>query len=173
MVPGMANQRKPKVKTLKPLPSLKGVLGAAQDFYVGAGVLHEQIEKALAKKTDNKGVAPGSFVILGALHLELMFKALLIIHKRPAWGHNLMELFEDLPRSERTALETVYMSDRSHGNTMDLQEAVKHCKDAFVHYRYAYDYKPDKLLLLPFKDLIRSVTTRVDATKPEPQNPWE
>lgn len=151
-----------KAKRPQQTPSLQGILGVAHDFYIGAGVLYRRIEDALSQKTDNNEVAPGSFVILATLHLELMMKALLVVRGKPTVGHNLIELYDELPTAEQTELERAYDTGRSAGNALGLRGALEHYKTAFVNWRYAYESNPDTLQIVPLKDVIRVVTARVN-----------
>ncbi|MET2949646.1 HEPN domain-containing protein [Vibrio owensii] len=96
-----------------------------------------------------------------ALSIELYLKALLIKHEiRPAKVHDLKELYETLPNSEKKRVESAYKSykpyplnpfDKSSSFTFlasksgprvkkkDMASILSRSKDNFVEFRYIFD----------------------------------
>ena len=62
-------------------------------------------------------------------------------------------------------MERAYDADKSVGNALDLRGALEHYKAAFINWRYAYETNPGALQIVPMKDVIRVVTTRLNELK--------
>lgn len=156
------------------LQTFDAMRNVAQDYGIGAGVLLDRINAALAAKRDNGDVALGSFLMLAVLHLELLLKCLLFGTGRPApTKHDFLLLYNTLDEGQRRELLNAYAAVRSPDNGQDLVTAFGNYSRAFVEWRYAYEHGRMEASIPVLREMTLAVEARVRAVRSQLARPQE
>jgi hypothetical protein len=110
-------------------------------------------------------------IVLGAFSAELFLKCLhCLATGKPAWGHDLKELYISLPAANKrhieaywnavAAINPILVSRSRLGNgrkTFRLGGLLKTYGRAFQQWRYHFQYKPRDFCLPNFADVLHNV----------------
>jgi hypothetical protein len=95
-----------------------------------------------ATPRNSMSVAP--FVVNSAFALELYLKTVGQLHGRTMRGHDLLDLFDDLPLDAQNALHQNFAKSEWQCGIVELAEfrmVLEEMRSAFVDWRYLHDRK--------------------------------
>ena len=94
------------------------------------------------KKQPSKGASIVPFVVNSAFAIELYFKALGKKHQVTLRGHELLKLYEGLPKAAIAEIEEAIprcAKDQGLGDSPNFVEYLKELNSAFVDWRYIFE----------------------------------
>lgn len=94
--------------------------------------------------TPRNGMSVAPFVVNSAFALELYLKTVGQLHGQTMRGHDLLDLFDDLPLDARTALHQNFAKREWQCGIVGLAEfrkVLEELRSAFVDWRYLHERK--------------------------------
>lgn len=98
------------------------------------------------------------FIVNGAFAIELYLKTLHMIHSEKKEGHELLELFNDLPEAVQIAIKQTaneFIIKHNLALDTDLRSCLSRINNAFVEWRYLHEgNKENKPRQIPIPEII-------------------
>ncbi|WP_343649462.1 hypothetical protein [Stenotrophomonas sp.] len=123
-----------------PLPRWKIIRQQAMDFRDACGLV---MRYDLGERPPERRPLSVPYVVNTAFCLELYLKALSLRHGNEQWGHDLLSLYDRLPKAAKAAIESSIpdaQSEAHYTRPVDVRRLLTLVKDNFSQWRYAHDY---------------------------------
>ncbi|WP_267111447.1 hypothetical protein [Xanthomonas sacchari] len=155
---------KAKVKELglqqPPLPRWMQIRQQAMDFRDACGLI---MNYDLARRPPDRRPLSIPYVVTTAFCLELYLKALSLRHGNEQRGHDLLKLYDHLPKAARSAIASKIpdaQRDARYTHHVDVRALIAVIRDNFAQWRYAHEHEELRTARMDELYLLRSLLHR-------------